>query len=91
MDVLPLLGTIVLIYRITNVPTLVSNFETARGLFQLRVRGACVIRLAAVRLETLDHPLLSTIIFSFENKVAASFRIRVRLLPNALNQNFQTQ
>ena len=50
-------------YRITSVTTAASSFNTARGLVQLRARGACVIRLAAVRLETPDHPLLGTIPF----------------------------
>jgi len=58
---LPLLGTIFLIYRTTNAWTSVQVFDTARGLFQLRAGGACVIRLAAVRLEIPDHPLLGTI------------------------------
>ena len=58
---LPLLGTIFLIYRTNNAETLASSFDTARGLFQLRAGGACVIRLAAVQLEIPDHPLLGTI------------------------------
>ena len=48
-------------YRIANAATTASSFDTVRGLFQLRARGACVIRLAAMRLETPDHPLLGTI------------------------------
>ncbi|MEL0191116.1 MAG: hypothetical protein VW865_02470, partial [Halieaceae bacterium] len=56
----PLLGTIILTYRLTTVASSASGFDKARGLFQLRARGACVTRLAAVRLETPDHPLLGT-------------------------------
>ena len=43
-----------------------SSFDSRRGLFRLRARGACVIRLAAVRLETPDHPLLGTITSFFK-------------------------
>jgi hypothetical protein len=43
----PLLGTIFLIYRTNNAETLASSFDTARGLFQLRACGACVIVSAA--------------------------------------------
>ena len=68
----PLLGTIILIYRITRTVRSAAHFDTARGLFQLRARGACVIRLAAVRLETPNHPLLGTTILIY--RITSSVR-----------------
>ena len=58
-----------------------SSFGSKRGLFQLRARGACVIRLAAVRLEIPDHPVLGTILPSFLRslgKIAKSALLPVR-------------
>ena len=68
----PLLGTIILIYRITRTVRSASHFDTARGLFQLRVIDACVIRLAAMRLETPNHPLLGTITLFYQMASAVS-------------------
>ena len=66
---MPLLGTIILIYRITSAVSSASIVDKARGLFQLRARGACVIRFAAARLDTPDHPLLGTI-FLLRNELS---------------------
>ena len=63
-----------------------SDFGSKRGLFQLRARGACVIRLAAVRLETPDHPLLRTILYHSGNLLCGSqigLRFEKRTIPAA--------